>query len=101
MVTKPYDLTDAVTYHIGGFPPSSLDYAALLGPLEEAAASLARYDTKMSGMVNSELFLAPLQCYSFNDESWQCVLWRPSEQQAPCHIQLPLAHQVHVGQKLR
>lgn len=30
----------------------------LLGPLEEAAASLARYDAKMSGMVKSELFLA-------------------------------------------
>jgi Fic family protein len=61
MVTKPYDLTDAVTYHIGTFPPSALDYEVLLGPLEEAAASLARYDTKMSGMVNSELFLAPLR----------------------------------------
>jgi Fic family protein len=61
MVTKPYDLTDAVTYHIGTFPPSALDYEILLGPLEEAAASLARYDTKMSGMVNSELFLAPLR----------------------------------------
>lgn len=60
-VTKPYDLTDAVTYHIGTFPPSALDYEVLLGPLEEAAASLARYDTKMSGMVNSELFLAPLR----------------------------------------
>jgi len=61
MITKPYDLTDAVTYHIGTFPPSALDYEVLLGPLEEAAASLARYDTKMSGMVNSELFLAPLR----------------------------------------
>jgi len=61
MITKPYDLTDAVTYHIGGFPPGSLDYEVLLGPLEEAAASLARYDAKMSGMVNSELFLAPLR----------------------------------------
>jgi hypothetical protein len=59
MVTKPYDLTDAVTYHIGTFPPSALDYEVLLGPLEEAAASLARYDTKMSGMVNSELFPCP------------------------------------------
>ena len=61
MVTKPYDLTDAVIYHIGTFPPSALDYEMLLGPLEEAAASLARYDAKISGMVNSELFLAPLR----------------------------------------
>ena len=57
MITKTYDLTDAVTYHIGGFPPGSLDYEVLLGSLEEAAASFARYDAKMSGMVNSaELF---------------------------------------------
>jgi Fic family protein len=61
MITKPHDLTDAVTYHLGAFPPSTLDYEVLLGPLEEAAASLARYDAKMSGMVNSELFLAPLR----------------------------------------
>jgi hypothetical protein len=61
MATKPYDLTDAVTYHIGTFPPSALDYEVLLGPREEAAASLARYDTKMSGRLNSELFLAPLR----------------------------------------
>jgi hypothetical protein len=61
MVAKPYDLTDAVTYHIGIFPPSALDYEVLLGPLEEAAVSLARYDTKMAGMVNGELFLAPLR----------------------------------------
>lgn len=61
MITKAYDLSAAVLYHTGAFPPASLDYEALLGPLEEAAASLARYDAKMSGMVNSELFLAPLR----------------------------------------
>lgn len=61
MATKPYDLTDAATYHAGAFPPATLDYEAVLGPLEEAAASLARYDTKMSGMVNGELFLTPLR----------------------------------------
>lgn len=61
MSIKPYDLTGAVHYHTGAFPPASLDYEALLGPLEEAAAALARYDAKMAGMVNSELFLAPLR----------------------------------------
>ena len=30
MITKPYDLADAVTYHTGGFPPGSLDYEVLL-----------------------------------------------------------------------
>ena len=61
MIAKSCDLSDAVRYHTGAFPPASLDYEALLGPLEEAAASLARYDAKMSSMVNSELFLAPLR----------------------------------------
>lgn len=61
MATKPYDLTDVATYHAGAFPPATLDYEVVLGPLEEAAASLARYDTKMSGMVNGELFLTPLR----------------------------------------
>lgn len=58
---KPYDMSDAVFYHRGEFPPSRLDYEALIGPLEEAASSLARYDAKMSSMVNAELFLAPLR----------------------------------------
>lgn len=61
MVIKPYDLADAVHYHTGAFPPAALDHEALLGPLEEASASLARYDAKMEGMVNAELFLAPLR----------------------------------------
>lgn len=61
MSIKPYDLSEAVHYHAGAFPPATLDYEALLGPLEEAAASLARYDAKMSSMVNSELLLAPLR----------------------------------------
>lgn len=61
MITKAYDLSEAARYHTGEFPPATLDYAALIGPLEEAAASLARYDAKMSSMVNSELFLAPLR----------------------------------------
>jgi Fic family protein len=61
MSTKPYDLSEAVYYHTGAFPPAALDYEALLGPLEEAAASLARYDAKMSSMMNSELFVAPLR----------------------------------------
>ena len=61
MSIKPYDLSNAVSYHVGAFPPEAFDYEALLGPLEEAAASLARYDAKMANMVNSELFLAPLR----------------------------------------
>lgn len=61
MSVKLYDLSDAIHYHTGAFPPRTLDYQAIFGPAEEAAASLARYDAKMAGMVNSELFLAPLR----------------------------------------
>jgi Fic family protein len=61
MLANQYDLSQAVHYHSGAFPPATLEYAALLGPLEEAAASLARYDAKMANMVNGELFLAPLR----------------------------------------
>lgn len=61
MVTKTYDLSNAVKYHTGRFPPKSLNYEALLAPLDEAAASMARYDAKIASMVNSDLFLAPLR----------------------------------------
>lgn len=61
MVIKTFDLSGAVPYHAGGFPPATLNYEALLGPLEDAAASLARYDAKMASMVNGDLLLAPLR----------------------------------------
>ncbi len=61
MVAKPYDLSLAVVYHYGRFPPTSLDYEAMSQALNDAAASLARYDAIMSGMVNSSLLLAPLR----------------------------------------
>ncbi|MFC5345887.1 Fic family protein [Brevundimonas staleyi] len=61
MIANRYDLSESVAYHTGAFPPATLNYEALLGPLEEAAASLARYDAKLAGMVNSDLFLAPLR----------------------------------------
>lgn len=58
---KTLDLSNAVHYHVGAFPPASLDYEAILPALEEAATYLARYDTKMSGMINGNLLLAPLR----------------------------------------
>lgn len=61
MMLRPLDMSEAVFYHTGKFPPTSLDSKALLEPMTEAADSLARYDTKISGMVNSELLLAPLR----------------------------------------
>lgn len=61
MSVKSFDLSGSVSYHYGNFPPGKLDYEALLGPLDDAASSLARYDARMDGLVNSDLLLAPLQ----------------------------------------
>ena len=56
-----YDLTDAVSYHYGKFPPEQIDYAKLLPLLSPAIAALARYDTKLERIHNKELLLAPLR----------------------------------------
>lgn len=61
MIVKTLDLSQAVQYHTGQFPPPRLDYEAILPALDEAASALARYDAKMSNMVNGRLLLAPLR----------------------------------------
>ncbi len=55
------DLSRATHYHLGQFPPGGLDYARLMPGLLAATEALARYDQMLSGMHNSELFLAPLR----------------------------------------
>jgi Fic family protein len=84
MVTKLYDLTDAVTDHTGAFPPVTFNYQTLLGPLEEATSSLARYDTRMSTMINSELFIAPLRR--------QDAVMRPLLRTAVAHVEFEALH---------
>lgn len=54
------DISKAVYYHTGGFPPE-LNHAQLLPPLLGAAEALARYDQMLKGLHNSGLFLAPLR----------------------------------------
>src|SRR5215210_8691475 len=61
MTTKELDLAGAISYHTGQFPPSKLDYAALMEPLLRATDCLARYDQMLKGMHNSEILLAPLR----------------------------------------
>ncbi|MCB1355388.1 MAG: Fic family protein [Maritimibacter sp.] len=56
-----YDLSEAVDYHYGKFPPEHLDLQVILEPLTEATASLARYDQMLGSMLNSEILLAPLR----------------------------------------
>jgi Fic family protein len=56
-----YDCSDAVRYHMGGFPPAGLDLERLLNPLADTIVALTRYDTMLRGLRNSELLLAPLR----------------------------------------
>jgi len=55
------DLSQAVSYHDGKFPPATLDYERLLPPLLAATDALARYDQMLQSMHNNEIFLAPLR----------------------------------------
>jgi len=62
MSDKPkIDLSNAVQYHYGSFPPDQLDLAQLIGPITKATEALARYDQMLTGMINSEILLAPLR----------------------------------------
>jgi Fic family protein len=56
-----YEAAGAVSYHYGGFPPRNLDLGVLLHPLTQTVASLARFDTMLRSLPNSELLLAPLR----------------------------------------
>lgn len=55
------DLSHAVAYHYGNFPPQSFDTARVLDPLLAATDALARYDQMLKSMHNSEILLAPLR----------------------------------------
>jgi Fic family protein len=56
-----YDLTGAVVYHYGGFPPAQLDFARLIKPIASASSALARYDQILKSMHSSDILLAPLR----------------------------------------
>ena len=55
------NLENAVPYHQGQFPPTSLKYEKLLAPLASASAAIARFDQVLKKIQNSELLLAPLR----------------------------------------
>lgn len=60
-VVQGYDLSEAVGYHYGHFPPVDIDYGRLAPLLTTATAALTRYDTKLERLHNKELLLAPLR----------------------------------------
>ena len=55
------EVSKAVYYHDGQFPPKPLDYGQILPSLLAATDAVARYDQMLKGMHNSEIFLAPLR----------------------------------------
>ncbi len=55
------DISQAVSYHYGAFPPEKLAYDSLLKPLLSATESLARYDQMLKNLHNNEILLAPLR----------------------------------------
>lgn len=52
---------NAVNYHYGKIPPTSLDYGKFIQSLVRATDALARYDQMLKNMHNSEILLAPLR----------------------------------------
>jgi Fic family protein len=56
-----YDLSEAVGYHYGRFPPVDIDLRRLIKQATAAAAVLARYDQMLKGMHNGALLLGPLR----------------------------------------
>jgi len=61
LLTPGYQMTGAVQYHYGKFPPATIDYGRLIKPLSAAAAALARYDQMLKGLHSSDILLAPLR----------------------------------------
>jgi Fic family protein len=50
----------AVKYHVGKFPPVSLDWNRLIPVIGTANAAVARYDGLLQGIPNPRILLAPL-----------------------------------------
>ncbi len=55
------DLSLAVAYHQGQFPPPPLDLNRLMPSLLAATEQLARYGQMLKGMHNSDILMAPLR----------------------------------------
>lgn len=50
----------AVAYHLGRFPPATLDWPRLIPLLGPAAAAIARYDGMLAAVPNAAVLLSPL-----------------------------------------
>lgn len=52
--------TAPVLYHLGQFPPKTLDWSRLIPLIGPASAGLARYDGLLSAIPNAQILLSPL-----------------------------------------
>jgi len=53
-------MTDPVVYHLGGFPPTNINWERLVPLIGQANAALAKYDGLIQAIPNSSVLLSPL-----------------------------------------
>jgi len=53
-------MSGPVRYHLGEFPPTGIDWAALVPLIGQAHAALARYDGLVAAIPNASVLLSPL-----------------------------------------
>ena len=56
-----FNLSGAVNYHYGKFPPANINYSLFIQELLKATDALARYDQMLKNLHNNEILLAPLR----------------------------------------
>lgn len=56
-----FNLSGAVNYHYGKFPPIDINYSLFIQELLSATDALARYDQMLKNLHNNEILLAPLR----------------------------------------
>lgn len=52
--------TSPVTYHLGAFPPSELEWTRIIPHIGPASAALARYDGMLAAIPNAAVLLSPI-----------------------------------------
>ena len=53
-------MAEPVRYHLGGFPPTTINWAQLVPLIGRANAALARYDGLVAAIRNASVLLSPL-----------------------------------------
>lgn len=61
LMNMEYNLSNAVRYHYGKFPPEKVDYVQFIQELVRATDALARFDQMLKNLHNTEILLAPLR----------------------------------------